>query len=199
MAVMRRRIRALYDESTITVYQAYSADIADAALRIGTFAPPFKMDRMTWIKPSFLWMMYRSGWATKPGQERVLAVSITRSGFEWALENSSLSAFDPARHASHEQWRKEFTTSQVRIQWDPDKDLDLHSLPDRAIQIGIGRTVIQRYVNEWIVSIADQTELAQMIKALTSKGQRSQARELLPLEREYPSSPWVNRRIGIVG
>jgi hypothetical protein len=38
---------------------------------------------MTWIKPSFLWMMYRCGWATKPGQERVLAIQITREGFEW--------------------------------------------------------------------------------------------------------------------
>ncbi|MDI8083747.1 DUF4291 domain-containing protein [Salmonella enterica subsp. enterica serovar Kentucky] len=26
---------------------------------------------MTWIKPSFLWMMYRSHWGTKdPGQKR---------------------------------------------------------------------------------------------------------------------------------
>jgi len=40
---------------------------------------------MTWIKPSFLWMMYRSGWATKPGQEHILATQITRDGFEWAL------------------------------------------------------------------------------------------------------------------
>ncbi|WP_422570328.1 DUF4291 family protein, partial [Erwinia billingiae] len=29
---------------------------------------------MTWIKPSFLWMMYRSGWGMKdPGQKRILA------------------------------------------------------------------------------------------------------------------------------
>jgi hypothetical protein len=47
-----------------------------------------------WIKPSFLWMMYRCGWATKPLQERVLAVEITRTGFEWALAHSCLSHFD---------------------------------------------------------------------------------------------------------
>ncbi len=43
---------------------------------------------MTWIKPSFLWMMYRCGWAAKPGQERVLAVRITHEGFAWALTHS---------------------------------------------------------------------------------------------------------------
>ncbi len=59
-------IRAVYDDKTIRVYQAYGDDIADAALAHGTFvAPPFKMGRMTWIKPSFLWMMYRAAGATK--------------------------------------------------------------------------------------------------------------------------------------
>lgn len=46
---------------------------------------------MTWIKPSFLWMMYRCGWGTKEGQETVLAVDISRRGFDWALKHSCLS------------------------------------------------------------------------------------------------------------
>ncbi|WP_209018579.1 DUF4291 family protein [Endobacterium cereale] len=32
------------------------------ALDKGKFGPPtFSLNRMTWIKPSFLWMMYRCG------------------------------------------------------------------------------------------------------------------------------------------
>ena len=58
---------------------------------------------MTWIKPSFNWMMYRSGYATKPGQEVVLAIDIARDGFEWALKNAVLSNFVPSVHGSHEQ------------------------------------------------------------------------------------------------
>lgn len=56
-----RAIRAKFTENTITVYQAYSNEIADAALGAGTFVAPFKRGRMTWIKPSFLWVAYRSG------------------------------------------------------------------------------------------------------------------------------------------
>jgi Domain of unknown function (DUF4291) len=41
------------------------------------------MGRMTWIKPSFNWMTYRSGYATKPGQEVVLGIDIAREGFDW--------------------------------------------------------------------------------------------------------------------
>lgn len=74
-----RQVRAVHDDETITVYQAYNPEIAEAAVRAGRFVPPFSLNRMTWIKPSFLWMMYRCGWATKPGQERVLAVRITRA------------------------------------------------------------------------------------------------------------------------
>ena len=50
---------------------------------------------MTWIKPSFLWMMYRSGWGTKTDQERILAIDITREGFNTILSGVVLSAFDP--------------------------------------------------------------------------------------------------------
>jgi hypothetical protein len=59
-------IRSVFDQQTITVYQAFNKTIAESAVQNQTFVPPpFKIDRMTWIKPSFLWMMYRSGWCTK--------------------------------------------------------------------------------------------------------------------------------------
>lgn len=49
-----QQIRAVYNDQTIRVYQAYSDAIANAALLNQTFvSPPFKMERMTWIKPSF--------------------------------------------------------------------------------------------------------------------------------------------------
>lgn len=66
-------IRADFDRETIVVYQAYAWPVAEAALREGTFVGPFSFGRMTWIKPSFLWLMGRSRWGQKPGQEHVLA------------------------------------------------------------------------------------------------------------------------------
>lgn len=98
-------IRAAFSQSTVRVYQAYRAEIATPALAAGRFVPPFKMERMTWIKPSFNWMMYRCGYATKAGQEVVLGIDITRRGFEWALEHAVLSSFNPSIHSSHDEWR----------------------------------------------------------------------------------------------
>jgi hypothetical protein len=54
----------------------------------------YNMNRMTWIKPNFLWMMYRSGWASKKNQERILAISLTRLGFEEILSKAVLSKLD---------------------------------------------------------------------------------------------------------
>ena len=100
-----RQVRAAYDDQTITVYQAFAAEIAVPAARSGSFeGAPFSLDRMTWIKPSFLWMMYRSGWATKTRQEHVLSVRITREGFEAALAQAVLSHFEPERYPDHTAW-----------------------------------------------------------------------------------------------
>ena len=53
----------------------------DFAAEHGWFGGPFSYQRMSWIKPNFLWMMYRCGWATKEGQERVLAIELPRREF----------------------------------------------------------------------------------------------------------------------
>jgi hypothetical protein len=137
LEIPSQQIRALYGDATIRVYQAYSNDIADAALAHGTFvSPPFKVDRMTWIKPSFLWMMYRAGWGLKDaGQSRILAIDITREGFEWALAHGCLSY--PADSINQQEWLRLKNSSPVRIQWDPERDLLLQPLKHRAIQIGL--------------------------------------------------------------
>src|SRR5215472_16890782 len=116
-------VRAAYTADTITVYQAYGPQIAEPAVAAGTFVPPFSRDRMTWIKPSFGWMMHRSGWAAKPGQERILAIEISRVGFEWALARSCLSHYKAGEHDSPEAWAALKDASPVRIQWDPDRSL----------------------------------------------------------------------------
>ena len=181
-----RQIRASYTAETITVYQAYASSIARPALAAGRFVAPFKRERMTWIKPSFLWMMYRCGWGTKEGQEHVLAVEITRSGFEWALARACLSHFDRDRYADHGEWSRELKSSPVRVQWDPERTLRLGALPYRSLQVGLSEEAVHRYVDEWLVGLTDVTPLAHEIHALVLANDEPAARALLPVEREYP-------------
>jgi len=191
-----RAVRAAYTERTITVYQAYAPEIAERALAAGTFVAPFKRERMTWIKPSFMWMMYRSGWGTKPGQERVLAVELTREGFDWALAHASLSHYDAALHADAEEWRRQKEASPVRVQWDPERTVRLEREPRRAIQVGLSGDAVGLYVDKWIAGIDDVTELARSVHADVTAGRLEQAEAQLPVEARYPLPESIRRRIG---
>jgi len=191
-----RMVRAAYTAETVTVYQAYAPQIADAAVRAGTFVPPFGRHRMTWIKPSFGWMMHRCGWATKPGQERVLAIEVTRDGFEWALAHSCLSHFECATHDSPVAWEVMRDASPVRVQWDPDRSLAGERLARRAIQVGLSGEAVHRYCDEWIRSITDITATVHEAGELVTAGRVADAGGELPAERAYPLSPALARRIG---
>jgi len=192
----KRQIRADYDDDSITVYQAFSPSIALPAAVNGRFVSGFKRDRMTWIKPSFRWMMYRCGWATKPGQERVLAIRISRSGFEWALEYSAFAHYDAAVHIDHDAWRA--TLAQpVRIQWDPERDLHFRPLDHRSIQIGLGGVAVSRYCDEWVQDIRDITDLARECHSVLTDQGVDAATTLLPVERPYPVPDALARHIGM--
>lgn len=182
----RLGIRALHTASTITVYQAYRPEIGVPAVRHGRFPAAWKRDRMTWIKPSFLWMMYRCGWGTKTGQETVLAVEITREGFEWALRNACLSSYVRGLHSDRSSWQRQLKRAPARVQWDPERDLHLRPLPYRSLQLGLSGEAVRRYADEWTVSISDVTPLAHEIHALVTSGDLASATRLLPNESAYP-------------
>jgi Domain of unknown function (DUF4291) len=195
-AIPSRQIRAVYDATTIRVYQAFRPEIADAAIAAGRFVPPFSRTRMTWIKPSFLWMMYRSGWGTKANQEHVLAIDITRKGFEQALSNAALTAFDPSVYADHAAWKSRIASASVQVQWDPEKTIRLQPLPYRSIQIGIGGEAVPNYVDDWTVSISSCKPLIEAIRSRIDAGQMQEANSLLPAERPFPLPPGIAAMIG---
>ena len=132
---MSNEIRALYSKDTIRVYQAYNKIIASEAVMKGTFGNNFKMDRMTWIKPSFLWMMYRCGWATKENQECVLAIDIQRNAFDYLVANAVISTYQEEMYRSREEWKRLIHSSDIRLQWDPERDIHGNPLNYRSLQL----------------------------------------------------------------
>ncbi|MEK4008416.1 DUF4291 domain-containing protein [Paenibacillus sp. FSL H3-0333] len=191
-----RIIMAHYNDQTVRVYQAYNHKIADEVSELGQFGPSFKIDRMTWIKPSFLWMMYRSGWATKTDQERILAIDLTREGFNHILSRVILSSYDPDLYASQEKWQTKLQASQVRCQWDLDRDIHGNKLPRRAIQLGLRGEMVHKYIHEWIIEINDITEFVIDTREAIQSGQFST--DQLPRETPYPVENSIKRTLGII-
>ncbi|HET6383410.1 MAG TPA: DUF4291 domain-containing protein [Armatimonadota bacterium] len=192
-----RCLLAQWTEAVVVVYQAYHPGIGNWAARHGRFGGGgFKFERMSWIKPGFLWMMYRSGWASKEGQEVVLAVYLKRQGFEAILREAVPSTFAPALYSSDLEWRRALSESQVRMQWDPDHDPSGLPLARRAIQLGLRSEFLKRYAGEWIVAIEDITpfvwEQAEIVRA------GSLSRLSTPRESEYPLQDDLATRIGFL-
>lgn len=153
-----QHILANYDENSISVYQAYRPAIADYAVKHQKFGGEFSFTRMSWIKPNFLWMMYRAGWATKEGQERILEIRLKQSFFDEILAQAVPSAFaSSSGFTSIKEWKRAIEVSDVRLQWDPDHDPKGVSVARRAIQLGLRGETLRRYATTELLYINDIT------------------------------------------
>ncbi|VXB80386.1 conserved hypothetical protein [Flavobacterium sp. 9AF] len=148
-------IMAQYDLEKIIVYQSYRNEIGHFAAKNQFFGGAFSLDRMTWIKPNFLWMMYRNGWGTKEGQEVVLAIYLKLEAFERYLKEAVYSSFNQVEGMSQESWKEAVKNSNVRLQGDPDHDPYGDKLDRRAIQIGLRNEHIRTFSKEDILLIED--------------------------------------------
>lgn len=190
---MQRQILANFDNEGIIVYQAFNPSIAEEAVRLGTFGKGFNLDRMTWIKPSFGWMLYRSGYATKHNQERILKIKLSHDGFLAILSQGIHTSFEQGLFKTEIDWQLALRRGEVRYQWDPDRDLQLRRLERRALQVGIRGSVVRDYVNRWILGIEDVTELAHAIKVAVEEKQKQLP--LVPKEGVYKVSPQIQQTL----
>lgn len=179
-----REIRAVYTNDVVRVYQAYTKVIAEEAVLEGTFGEHFKMGRMTWIKPSFLWMMYRCGWGEKENQEHILAIDLKRDAFDLIVKNAVLSSYHRDMGITEEEWKEQIRKSNIRCQWDPERDIYGNPLEYRSIQLGLRGQAVYQYVYNWIVKITDITEY--VVELREKKKQGIDIVSLLPVEHVYP-------------
>jgi hypothetical protein len=178
-----RYILAQFDEEGVIVYQAYRPTIGNFAATHGYFGGEhFSMTRMSWVKPNFLWMMYRSGWGQKEGQEVVLAVKIKREAFDTILANAVRSSYNPDLYPTEKDWKRAVINSNVRLQWDPDHSPTGGKLERKAIQLGLRGDVLELYAREWIISIEDISEFVS--EQRQNLGDFSQL--IVPSETIYP-------------
>jgi hypothetical protein len=190
-----REIRADFDSEGIVVYQAYGDRIADAALRARTFVAPFSFNRMTWIKPSFRWLMHRSNWAQRSGQERILRVRIKRSGWDKALAIGVLTSPDGPIFGNAAHWQSAFENAHVHVQWDTERSQRGAALDHYSIQVGLSRHIIREFVDSWILEIEDFTPIVRKLYDLVHGGRTKEATRLMPPERVYPVQGDVARRL----
>lgn len=190
-------IRADYDKDTIVVYQAYNEKIALPAIKNNKFVDPFSFNRMTWLKPSFLWLMERSNYGQKTNQEYTLAIRIKRSGWESALNEAILTHPEKGIYPNTDKWKELFDKARVHVQWDPERSIRGNKLDYWSIQVGISRYLINIYNDEWIVEIKDYSPLVKKIYGLCKDGKYDKAKDFLPKEKIYELSSEIKKKLGI--
>lgn len=192
-----KHIIAHTNADLIVVYQAYKKAIADYAVKHQQFGGgDYSFNRMSWIKPNFLWMMYRSGWATKDGQEKILAIWIKQGFFDTILQESVISSFDESYYNDIHEWKNDLASKEVRLQWDPDHDPYGHPVERRALQLGLKGSLLRKLATENIIAIQDITLfLIEQYGHVQNKRLNSL---WVPVERVYkPASPALINRIGL--
>jgi hypothetical protein len=189
-----RHILAQFDDDTVVVYQAYSPTIGRYAAEHGAFGGEFSFDRMSWVKPNFLWMMSRSGWGTKENQEVTLALRVRRAFFDSLLAAAVPSSWDRDQFATKEEWSRAVGRSSVRLQWDPDHHPSGAKLERRAIQLGLRGEVLEAFGRRELVEVIDLSEFVAEQRSRLSSGGVSAI--VTPRERVYrPADPDVAARL----
>lgn len=147
------------DGINIVVYQAFNPHIAKYALANQKFGGSnYGFGRMSWIKPGFLWMMYRAGWASKENQQHILAITISLENFKKILSQATISSFDDKIFGTHQIWKDELSKTEVRLQWDPDHDPFGNKQIRKAIQLGLKGEILKQFATDWIIKIEDITD-----------------------------------------
>lgn len=180
-----RHILAQFDEQSVVVYQAYCPAIGHFAAEYNHFGGEFSFSRMSWIKPNFLWMMYRSSWGTKEGQEIILAVRLKRFAFNWILKQAVHSSFITGLYPNEAEWKQATARSSVLLQWDPDHDPSGKKVERRALQLGLRGEALKNYAQNWIIDIED---ISEFVKEQRQNVESTSAYSCLvtPQEKIYP-------------
>jgi len=185
-----RQLLAQFDDDGVVVYQAYRKELGRFAVDHGYFGGSYNFNRMSWIKTNFLWMMFRSGWALKLGQEMVLAVWLKRPSFD-----DLLSRCEPAGSEVGGQ-RPQGARHEIIFQWDPDHDPAGKPVERRALQIGLRGEALRSYAREWILRIEDLTPFVAEQRAGLERGGLTKL--ATPREAAYPvKTPSVARKLGL--
>lgn len=192
---MKKAIFANFDDEGVYLYQAFKPETVSVAVEKGTFGKGFGLDRITWIKPSFAWLLRRSKYASKNRMQAIAKIKVSHQSWLEILEQSIETHFNPNIFENEDIWQSSLNKSDVIHQWDPERDLDGRPLDRQAIQVGIRGEVIKKYVESYILKVEDVTDLAKEI-GLVVKAKTNNFPEV-PEEKYYPLNDDLKDNLGV--
>ena len=159
LPLLGRQVLATYDDDSVVVWQAHCPEVARPALDSGHLGgPAWSTDRLSRLRLSLPSLLDRCDWGRRVGRERILAISLKRTGFEAMLRQAAHAAFEPAIYASTASWRLATRYTNVVIDWFPDRDTTGAELARETPRLGLRHDALGRFASEWVLAIEDWTE-----------------------------------------
>ena len=116
-------------------------------------------------------------------QENILAIDMKRNAFDFLVQNAIMSTYKEDMGISYAEWKEQIKKSDIRCQWDPERDVFGNPLKYRSIQLGLRGEAVKKFVNEWIVNISDVTDYVKELSKKKNSGEDISL--LLPKEKIY--------------
>lgn len=182
--LLQNSIPYLMRDGKYAIFQAFSPNYIEKA----SFSDLIETDRMSWLKTSLLWVLWRSDWGRGRGQERVIEVSIP-SEYLSNLEKIAVSTgnstkqdeaifqIDPDRVINNEDWLKGRSGTQYWVR------------ANRTKHFGIRGELLKNYVQEIVPkNLRDITSIVQGIESKRPSHAARVLRDELGYDRVYKTS-----------
>lgn len=195
---MKNIIYAEHDEEGVYVYQAFKPKTVEFAVKNGTFGKGFGLERLSWIKPSFGWILRRSKYASQHRMTAIAKIKLHHWAWLEILNQSIPTHFDDRIFKNEDDWQRALNASSVIHQWDPERDLVGRRLPRQSIQVGLRGDTLKKYVTDYIIKVEDVTPLAVEIGRLVKARKRNMP-DATPVEELYTLEDELNLKLGIGG
>jgi hypothetical protein len=185
-----RHVLATFGDDTVVVWQAHGHAVADWALEHGRFGGEgWKLDRVTRMRTSLPSLLERCEWGQRPGRERVLAVHLTRAGFDAMLHQAVHAEYEPAVYPTRRSWHLATRYALVSVAWFPDLDARGRGLQRQTMRIGLRGLALRTWSEQWVVGVEDWTDTVRGWRATPS------ADTPVPVVRTYPVDDATRRRL----
>jgi hypothetical protein len=150
---------ATWDAESVVVWQAHGHRVADAVLARGSFdVPEWRTDRTSRFRVSLPSLLWRCSWGTRPGRERILAVRLSRSGFDEVLRRAVPADDDRAVYPTEASWRLAMRYATATVSWHPDRSLEGEPTAWDTARFGLRDSQLGAFAREWVRGVEDVSD-----------------------------------------
>jgi len=148
-------------DDTISLYAAFNPRMFNEK----GFTENMNLNRMTWLKTSLLWTMWRSAWATKPNQEAILKIDVPEEYIDELYARARRTKDAPLKHPVLLQ--RDPDRKIVRRRWKKDareNDTSMFVSGDKTVHFGIRGTELDYFIAIAQEQISDITRTIKLIQ-----------------------------------